>query len=146
MNRDAPTMRGFAARLIAYECRSRQTEPSDHPAAFQVCEKLRPHLAMLMGNGGFCALFARALSLASVSVPWLGAVSLKADGSLESLGKRPRKVAGGKTEDDDGVEVLAQLLGLLVAFIGENLTRRLMLEVWPKLPRKDLEFGKGNKK
>jgi len=41
------------------------------------------------------------------------------------------------------------LLGLLVAFIGENLTIRLVREVWPKAPLNDLDLtqeGKNEKK
>jgi hypothetical protein len=37
------------------------------------------------------------------------------------------------------------LLGLLVAFIGEDLTLRLVREVWPKLSLNNLDFGKGYK-
>jgi hypothetical protein len=44
------------------------------------------------------------------------------------------------------VVLLAQLLGLLVAFIGESLTLRLVLEVWPKVPLEDLELSNGDKK
>ena len=43
------------------------------------------------------------------------------------------------------VVLLAQLLGLLVAFIGEKLTLRLVREVWPQVPLDDLDFGKGGK-
>jgi predicted transglutaminase-like cysteine proteinase len=41
--------------------------------------------------------------------------------------------------------LLAQLLGLLVAFIGEDLTLRLVREVWPKLSLNDLDLGTGDK-
>jgi len=44
------------------------------------------------------------------------------------------------------VVLLAQLLGLLVAFIGEDLTLRLVREVWPKLSINDVNFGKGDEK
>jgi len=39
------------------------------------------------------------------------------------------------------VVLLAQLLGLLVAFIGENSTLRVVREVWPKVPLDGLDFG-----
>jgi hypothetical protein len=39
------------------------------------------------------------------------------------------------------VVMLAQLLGLLVAFIGENLTLHLVRDVWPKVRLDDVEFG-----
>jgi hypothetical protein len=46
------------------------------------------------------------------------------------------------------VVLLGQLLGLLVAFIGENLTVRVVHEVWPQLTldHSDLESGNGDKK
>ena len=47
---------------------------------------------------------------------------------------------------EGGVVLLAQLLGLLVAFIGESLTLRLVREVWPQLPLDDLDFGKGEQR
>ena len=38
------------------------------------------------------------------------------------------------------VVVVAELLGLLVAFIGEKLTLQIVSDVWPKLPLTDLNF------
>jgi hypothetical protein len=136
-------MRDFAARLIAYETtknRSSETKPS---AAFLVDEKLRPHLATLMGNVGFRALLSRALMLTNAEVPWLRSVHVKADGSLEGLDELDAQV-DPKEIFEGRVVLLAQLLGLLVAFIGEDLTLRLVREVWPKLSLNDLNFGKGD--
>ena len=65
---------------------------------------------------------------------------VKADGSLEGLDE-----LGAQVDPDEIFEgcvvLLAQLLGLLVAFIGENLTLRLVREVWPKLSLNDLDLG-----
>lgn len=133
-------MREFAGRLIACEMKRLGMPPADVPPAFLVCDRLRPHLATLMGSAGYRALLARALALAGAGVPWLRTVKVSADGSLEVPAANTKKTAV------DDVELLAQLLGLMVAFIGENLTRRLVLEIWPKLPRTDLDLGKGNKK
>ena len=97
-----------------------------------------------MGNGGFRALLSRALALANAEVPWLRAVQVKADGSLEGLEELHAQL--DPDEFFEGrVVLLAQLLGLLVAFIGENLTLRLVREVWPKVPLDDLDFGNGGK-
>ena len=142
MSRPTPTMRDFAERLIAFETRGNKPSETKPPAAFHVCEKLRPHLATLMGNGGFRALLARALALANAEVSWLRAVQVKADGSLEGLEELhtqpdPDEIFEGR------VVLLAQLLGLLVAFIGENLTWRIVREVWPRVPLDDLDFRKG---
>ena len=137
-------MRDFAERLIAYETRGNKFSETKTPAIFLIDEKLRPHLATLMGKVGFRALLSRALVLTNAEVPWLGALRVNADGSLQGLDELdaqvdPEKILEGR------VVLLAQLLGLLVAFIGENLTLRLVREVWPKLSLNDLDFGKGYK-
>ena len=137
-------MRDFAERLIAYETRGNKSSETKTPAACLVGEKLRPHLATLMGNVGFRALLSRALALANAEVPWLRAVHVKADGSFEGLDE-----LGAQVDPDEIFEgcvvLLAQLLGLLVAFIGENLTLRLVREVWPKLSLNDVDLGTGDK-
>ena len=138
-------MRDFAERLIAYETRGNKFSETKAPAAFLVSEKLRPHLASLMGKVGFRELLSRALVLANAEVPWLRAVRLKADGSFEELDE-----LGARVDPDEIFEgrvvLLSQLLGLLVTFIGEDLTLRLVREVWPKLSLNNLDFGKGVKK
>src|SRR5664279_1224869 len=144
MSRATPKMRDFAERLIAYETRGNKSSETKPPAVFLVGEKLRPQLAALMGNVGFRALLSRALALANAEVSWLRAVHVNADGSFEGLDE-----LGAQVDPDEIFEgcvvLLAQLLGLLVTFIGELLTLRLVLEVWPKLSLNDLDFGRGSK-
>jgi hypothetical protein len=137
-------MRDFAERLVAYEARENISSETKTPAAFLVDEKLRPHLAALVGNIGFRALLSRALALANAEVPWLRAVHVKADGSFEGLDELSAQVDPDQSFEGRSV-LLAQLLGLLVAFIGENLTLRLVREVWPKLSLTDLDLGTGDK-
>jgi hypothetical protein len=140
MSRATPKLRDFAERLIAYETTKNNSSETKTSAAFLVGEKLRPQLAALMGNVGFRALLSRALALSNAEVPWLRAVHVKADGSLDGLDE-----LGAQVDPDDIFEgrivLLAQLLGLLVAFIGENLTLRLVREGWPKLSLNDLNYG-----
>jgi hypothetical protein len=144
MSRATPQMRDLSQCLIAYETRGNKSSEAKTPATFLVGEKLRPHLATLMGNVGFRALLSRALALANAEVPWLRAVHVKADGSLEGLDELEAQV--DPEEMAEGTVVLAaQLLGLLVVLIGENLTLRLVREAWPKLSLNDLDFGKGDK-
>ena len=141
MRRATPKMRNFAKRLIAYETReNRSFETKKTLAAFHVCEKLRAHLSTFLGNAGFRALLARALALAVAEVAWLRAMQVKADGSLEGLDELEAQV--DPNEIFEGcVVLLAQLLGLLVAFIGEDLTLRLVREVWPQLSLNNLDVG-----
>ena len=132
-------MRDLAACLVAHEAKGDKSAEPILPTAFHVCEKLRPHLATLMGQGGFRAVLARALAVASAEVPWLATVQVSAEGSWEGWDK-PESQVKPKELAETGVLLVAQLLGLLVAFIGANLTLRLVREVWPKLPLEDLQF------
>lgn len=140
MSRVTPQMRNLAKRLMAYETGGNKSSGTKTPVAFHCCEKLRPHLAALMGDGGFRALLSRAL--ADAEVPWLRAVHVKADGSLGGL--EELHVQLDLDEFFEGrILLLTQLIGLLAAFIGENLTLRLVREVWPNVPLNDLDFGNG---
>jgi hypothetical protein len=144
MNRSTHETRTFAKRLIAYEARGNGSSETNKSLGFHVAEKLHPYLAALMGSGGFHALLSRSLALATAEVPWLSAVQVKADGSLEGLDKIQGQLDADKFLEGR-VVLLAQLLGLLKAFIGELLTLRLIHDVWPKIPLNDLEFGNGGK-
>jgi hypothetical protein len=129
-------MRDFSERLIAHATRGNKSSKTETPAIFLVVEKLRPNLATLLGKLGFRALLSRALALTTSEIAWLRAVHVKADGSLEGLHELeaqldPEEIAEGT------VVLLAQLLGLLVVFIGESLTLRLVRDVWPKLSLDD---------
>jgi hypothetical protein len=137
-------MRHFAKRLTAYERRASEPSDSKSPPAFLVCEKLRVHLATLMGAAGFRELLSCALPRAKAEIPWLGAVQVKTDGSLEGLEELNAK-RNPEELFEGGVVLVAQLLGLLVAFIGETLTLRFVREVWPEIPLDDLDFGRGVK-
>jgi hypothetical protein len=139
MHRATPKIRQFATRLIANEAQRKSPE-SKTPPAFLVCEKLRVPLATLMGNAGFRALLSRALALASAEIAWLHGMHVSADFAWEELDEHaaqvdPADVAKG------GVVLVAQLLALLQAFIGENLTLQLVREVWPEMSADDLDAG-----
>jgi hypothetical protein len=131
-------MRDFAARLIAHEAGPRSVD-SGASAAFAISEKMRAHLTTLMGNGGHRALLMRALALAGAEVSWLRDIEVAVDGTLQGTAPSDESVAPDEVHEG-GVVLVAQLLGLLVAFIGERLTLQLVREVWPKIPARDLNF------
>ena len=129
MSRATLKTRDFAKRLIDCETNGNKSSAKTVGAAFLVIEKLRLHLTALMGNVGYRALLARALALAKAEVPCLHAMHVKADGSfggLDELGAQ----ADRETFAEGSVVLLAQLLGLLVVFIGGSLTLRLVCEMW----------------
>jgi hypothetical protein len=137
-------MREFAKRLVFSGATGDKSAKAETPNAFSLCEELRPSLATLMGNGGFRALLSRALVLASAEVPWLRSLHVKPDGALEGLDQLPPQLRSD-SRSEGVVVLLAQLLGLLVAFIGANLTLRLVSEVWPKASLDDLNLATKDK-
>lgn len=137
-----PKIRFFAERLLTHAAQENSSATHEFPTAIPVISKLRPHLATLMGTGGFDALIVRALALAGTEADWLLKIRVKADGSLEGLGDLqgcldPAEITRGS------VVLVASLLGLLVTFIGEILTLRLVRDIWPELPNSD-NFTQGD--
>lgn len=114
------------------------------PAALLVCEKFRRHLGPVLGKAGFRALLSRALALASAETAELRAVQVRADGSL--VGLEELQAGSSSPKKAEGRVVLpAHLLGLLVAFIGETITVRLVREVWPDVALNNLDLNHGDK-
>ena len=121
-------MRDLARRLLAA---SQSAADSDAQKAVLVNEKLRIALIQFAGADGFTALLRRALALASAEAPALKSAAVSADGRLEGLERLatlPGSVAGAAA-----VAITAHLLELLVTFIGEPLTLRLVRQAWPNL-------------
>ncbi len=144
MSQASTHIRNFAKRLIVSEAGGKNSATTKTSDAFSLCEKLRPQLATLMGNGGFRALLSRALVLASAEISWLRTLHVKPDGALGGLEGLPPHL-DPDSRSEGAVVLLAQVLGLLVAFIGENLTVGLVREVWPKAPLGNLNLAKKGK-
>ena len=139
-----PASLQLARRILAYEADAgRNSEPTES-AASRACEKLRQPLCSLAGVAGFRSLLTRALALARAEAPSLSAVQVGADGSLKGLDDLA-------PQDDkdlskaEGAILIAQLLGLLLTFIGEGLTLRLVKDVWPDSAFDDRDSGKEKK-
>jgi hypothetical protein len=128
-----PHTRDLAQRLIAYESAAGKTSEPTKLAAFRVCESLRLPLSALAGVAGFRSLLSRALTLARAEAPSLGAVEVAADGSLQGLDELEPQTDKDQAREA-GVILIAQLIGLLLFFVGEGVTLRLVIsEVLPHL-------------
>ncbi len=75
-------------------------------------------------------MIARALLLATEEVPTLRALQVCGDGRLEKISEPSAKI-DSRAMAEGSVIVIAHLLGLLTAFIGEELTVEIVDEVWP---------------
>jgi hypothetical protein len=131
-----PESRYLAQRLLTYEAvAGKNSEPAES-AAFRVCAKLRRPLITLAGVAGFRSLLSRALTLARAEVPTLSAVQVAADGSLNGLNELEPQTDKEQARDG-GAILIAQLIGLLLTFIGEGLTLRMVQGVWPQATEGD---------
>ena len=129
--------RELARQLLAHELSLGQPSDATDSLAFRVCDKLRQPLGKLTGVGGFRSLLSRALALAGAEVPWLRALHIKADGSLEGLDALEAKLGASAVAEGE-VVLMSHLLALLFTFIGTGLTLQLLHDIWPKLD--DLKF------
>lgn len=140
MSRASAQIRNLAKQLQTLEKQRNLSAEVDDPAAFRTIDRLRLNLSLLMGRTGFQALVARALRLATPEAPWLSTVRVVGDGELEGL-TAARTSVNDAVFSSGEVVLLAQLIGLLVAFIGPTLTLRLIKQLWPQLPFKNADFS-----
>jgi len=124
----------LARLLLAHEAGERRDAEALANAAEQVFDKLRLLLSKLLGPDGFRVLLRRAVTLARSAFPWLEDVPAQSDGFFKGLAAAR---ADGSIADAEALEgmtaVLAYFLGLLDAFIGPDLTLRLLRGVWPQV-------------
>jgi hypothetical protein len=120
----------LAQRLLAYEAVAGENSEPAESAAFRVFAKLRLALITLAGLAGFRSLLSRALTLARADAPDLSAVEVAADGSLKGLDELASQAQ--EETQEGGAVLLTQLIGLLLTFIGNDLTLRLVQDVWPE--------------
>jgi hypothetical protein len=126
-----PESRHLAQRLLDYEAVAGKNSGPTESAAFRVFAKLRRPLITLAGVAGFRSLLSRALTLARTEAPSLSAVQVAADGSLKGLDELASQ-ADKEQARNEGAILIAQLIGLLLTFIGEGLTLRLVQDEWPE--------------
>jgi len=117
--------RDLARSLVASEADASTASLHTEPATVRVYERLRRQLGAPVGTDGFQALASRALALAKSESPRLSAVQVMADGGLRGLGEVESQVDAGEG-GEVGIVLIAQLLGLFLAFLGEATTLRLI--------------------
>lgn len=139
-------------RLLTHEAAETQDQDALMAAAERASDKLRAHLSKRIGQEGFRTLLSRALALTTVQFPHLSAVRVGADGALVGLrgaanrgSPEARDRETQETAVEEAVALLAHFLGLLVTFIGEDLTLRLLSTVWPELAWDDVTGGEDDR-
>lgn len=127
-------MKQLAERLLGTEAAETLVSEEDAASTCRVLEKLRRPLSVLAGTAGVVSLLRRALTVARREAPLLCAVEVNADGSLEGLEGEAAEAS---------VVLVANLLELLTAFIGQALVMRFLQDVWPEFSGPDLNPSGG---
>jgi len=127
MDAPSPSVRKLARRLLTLEATS-ESASSDARVheAVRVWYKLRVSLTRFAGSDSFASLLRRALALARAEIPSLKQVKIGPDCSIEGLEALSRNDA-----TEAAAALTAHLLGLLITFIGQPLTLRLVREASP---------------
>lgn len=116
--------RDWARSLVASEKKAAKASLQSEPATVRVYERLRRQLGAPVGADGFVSLASRALALARSESPRLKTVEIMANGGLKGLDEVESQ--GTDEEGEAGVSLIAQLLGLFLALLGEATTLRLI--------------------
>jgi hypothetical protein len=132
MKPENPKLQNLALRLFEHE--ASKSGNSDEPvkAIESCCQRLHDRLDRLIGAGGFRALLNRALYLAKKKHTWLEGVGIQDYPGCQF--KDLREAAKGKkpaTVNEACTLMLANVIWLLVTFIGEDITIGLIQEAWP---------------
>jgi hypothetical protein len=135
MDSPSPATRGWALRLLTAEAASKSASEADCASVLRLLEMLRVALTQFVGADGFTALLRRALALARSDFPSLQSAKVTPVGRLEGV----EAIINANTDPEVAIAITAHLLGLLVTFIGEPLTLRLMQNVWPESESNNLE-------
>ncbi|MCP9495856.1 MAG: hypothetical protein MSG64_15515 [Pyrinomonadaceae bacterium MAG19_C2-C3] len=134
MRQATPELLELARRLLAHE--AKQSRPRGNAAAMKrACERLSEPVNSLVGAGGLRALVARALYLAKQEFAWLEGV--KADETAVCSFSNLDEATAGQPADEASrgtAQILANIIWLLVTFIGDDIVLRLVHETWSDVP------------
>lgn len=135
MNQVPPALFDYARRLFSREAGDTRHAQDLSQVMERICGPLHTRLAPLLSSAGFDALLGRALKLAARDFSFLTSVSARSisSGSLIGLSEAAESRTSAETTDAL-VAILANLIWLVILFIGENLGLRKVHEVWPDVP------------
>jgi hypothetical protein len=120
--------RDVARQLIPASAFSDTAELVD--STQQLFAILREYLVIRFGSAGYQTMFDRALRLATIVHPSLRTVRARSDGSLTGLDDLFWEHSSEEAADTT-IALLTELLSVIAAFVGHELTARLIQQRWP---------------
>ena len=132
MRQATPQLKSLARRLLVHEAKN-SPSPAKLAEALEVCcQRLHNRLDPLVGAGGFRALLDRALFLAKKEHAWLNGVEIQIYPGCELKALNEAMAGRQPAEIRETLSIiLANVIWLLVTFIGEDIVYALIEEAWP---------------
>jgi hypothetical protein len=128
-----PTLTQLARRMMTQEVGEIRDSEGLASGVVAVYAKLLTRVSSLVGVMGSIGLFRRSLRLMQAAFPrYTEVLGDEQNGLLNAVGVCLRKQAPDVIREAS-VALLTAYLELLMTFIGERLTRQLVLEAWPEL-------------
>jgi len=131
MSTPPQAIQNLARQILAGEPARVESSNDGTNQAVRASEKLRMPLTRLAGTAGFSSLLSRALVLARRQAPALERLRVEADGSLAGFDEVQQDSASAEAVRREELILVTELLSLLITFIGQPLTLRLVREAWP---------------
>lgn len=145
--RSSDSLRALVRQMLDIEAATGESAEPSVPHALRVFDRLRVAMSQFAGSEGFVSLMRRALAMARRDVPAVQHLTLDRNGSLEGFAKLLAPHSPGHTagqHEDAGteaaVEVMTNLLGLLVVFVGDGFTIKLVRDCWPDASLNQLQW------
>jgi HPt (histidine-containing phosphotransfer) domain-containing protein len=134
MRQATPQLKSLAHKLLVQEAKNSPNAGNWAKALEACCQRLHKQLDSLVGTGGFRALFERALYLAKKEHSWLKGMEIQSYPGCE-LNAPTEATAEIQPKEirESFTLILANVIWLLVNFIGEDIVFGLMEEAWPDM-------------
>jgi hypothetical protein len=127
----SPSLRRFVSRALVDTTGVAEPDRAQLASAFDtLCRRLRDRLQPLFGTAAVGALFVRSVHVATGEYPWLGEIVLKGQDSCSVDGSPTLGALDVNTLHEGLATVLAHNIGLLSAFVGEDLVLPLVQQAW----------------
>jgi hypothetical protein len=131
MSVPSPSLRRFVRRALVDTTGVAQPDRAQLAFAFEtLCQRLRQRLQPLFGSAAVSALFVRSVHVAAAEYPWLGEIAARSKDSCSLEGIATLESLAVDTLNDSLAAVLAHNIGLLSAFVGEDLVLPLVQQAW----------------
>ena len=127
----SPSLRRFVRRALVDATGVTDPDRAQLASAFDtLCQRLRNRLQPLFGTAAVGALFVRSVHVAAGEHPWLAEIVPKGQDSCSADAIATLGSLDVNTLQEGLAAVLAYKIGLLSAFVGEDLVLPLVQQAW----------------